>query len=83
MNNYCCYSIYDKVAEQYSAPFLSINDATATREFNQRIAVNPLAEPTDFELYSVGIFSTDSGQFVPSSPLRFICKGKVISNGKK
>lgn len=78
--NYQMYSIYDKVSGLYSEPFVSLNDATATRSFNQRIKANPLAEPTDFELYSLGVYSSESGQIVPSSPVRFICKGMVISN---
>lgn len=78
--NYQLYVIYDKVAEQYGSPFVSLNDATATRAFNVQVQANHLAEPTDFELYNCGIFSTDSGSIVPSVPLRFIVKGKVLDN---
>lgn len=78
--NYQLYLIYDKIAEQYGAPFVSLNDATATRSFNAQIVSNSLAEPSDFELYNCGIFSTDNGSIVPCTPLRFICKGKVLAS---
>lgn len=78
--NYSMYVIYDKVAEQYSAPFCSLNDATAVRQFNQISSNNHLAEPTDFELYCCGLFFTDTGIIVPQDKLRFICKGRVISS---
>lgn len=77
---YQMYSIYDKVAEQYGAPFCSLNDATATRSFNQQISANQLAEPTDFELYCVACFNTDTAQLTNCS-VRFVCKGRLISNG--
>lgn len=73
--NYFIYLIYDKISEQYAAPFCSLNDATAARQFHQTIRANALAEPSDFELYCCGNFSTDSGQIVPCFPLRFIIKG--------
>lgn len=78
--NYQLYCVYDKIAEQYGAPFCSLNDATATRSFNQQINSNPMSEPTDFELYCVGLFDTDNGSIVPNIPLRFVTKGKVITN---
>lgn len=75
--NYNLYVIYDKVSEQYSAPFTSLNDATAVRHFNSVTRGNSMAEPSDFELYGVGIFNTDSASFALSSKLRFITKGSV------
>lgn len=77
---YNLYVSYDKVAEQYSAPFASLNDATATRTFNQSCMQNQLAEPTDFELYHVGSFSTDVGSISALDKPRFIAKGRVINN---
>lgn len=77
---YLLYVIYDKVAEQYGLPFASLNDATATRQFQHQVGLNQLAEPTDFELFQCAVFNTDNGQLTDCS-LRFICKGKVMSNG--
>lgn len=77
---YQLYTIYDKVAEQYGVPFASLNDAVAVRHFNKTVSMNMMAEPTDFELYGLGCFDTNSGQFSDLSfNLRFIVKGKVIS----
>lgn len=80
--NYSLYVIYDKIAEQYASPFCSLNDATATRQFNQVISSNSLSEPSDFELYCCGLYSTDTGLIVPCSPLRFLCKGRVITHAQ-
>lgn len=79
--NYQLYVVYDKIAQQYGSPFLSLNDATAVRQFNHQIAQNLMAEPSDFELYQCGLFSVESGLIVPQNPLRFILKGGVVSNG--
>lgn len=75
---YFVYSIYDKVAENYGSPFCSLNDATATRQFNHQVNNNALAEPTDFELYCLGSFEVSSAKLSVLSEKRFICKGKVI-----
>lgn len=80
--NYNLYVIYDKVAQQYGAPFVSLNDATATRQFTHQISQNLMAEPSDFELYCCGIFSTDTGKIVPQDTLRFLRKGQVIVNAE-
>lgn len=77
---YNLYVIFDKVAGVYSVPFASLSDATAIRQFEHQIVANLMAEPTDFELYSVGSFDVSSG-VITSTSLRFVSRGSV-SNEK-
>lgn len=77
---YILYIIYDKVAETYGIPFASLNDATATRQFQHQVQLNQLAEPTDFELFACGVFDVHSGMITQNS-LRFVAKGRVIDIG--
>lgn len=77
---YRLYVIYDKVAETYGAPYVSLNDATAVRHFQHQIAGNLMAEPSDFELFACGVFSITSGIIEPLPKLEFIQKGKVMKN---
>lgn len=77
--NYQLYAIYDKVAEQYGSPFVSLNDAVAVRSFNAECKRNMLAEPTDFELYCIGLYDTSLGSITPNTPIRFVAKGQVIA----
>lgn len=75
---YEMYVIYDKVAGIYGNPTCMVNEGTARRWFNAVTAQNEMAEPTDFELYHVGVYDTLSGTIFSESP-RFICKG-VVAN---
>lgn len=74
------YSIKD-VKVGYGIPFHSLSDATAVREL--KVAVNApkgttiIADcPEDFQLYRIGSFDTDTGEFtndfefIQNAPIR-------------
>lgn len=77
---YRMYVIYDKVAQTYGAPFVSLNDATATRQFTHTIVQNLMAEPTDFQLYCCGVFSISTGTIEAFTQLEFIRNGEVLAD---
>lgn len=66
------YSIYDRKANFYSAPFSEVNEVCAIRQFQSQYAQHPYKD--DFELYFVGeydnetgiIFAVDKPQFIVS-----------------
>lgn len=67
----CMYSILDCVSNQYSEPFCFFNDSDASRMFSSWIKTNSAKYPdgfksTDYKLFCVGSFDSDSG-FVSSS----------------
>lgn len=76
------YSIYDKVAKRFNAPFVAEDDDVANRSFQYGLRDNPFA--SDFDLYAVA-------EFDPTciSPVSTICDvsfvshyiGEVIDNG--
>lgn len=65
------YSVYDKVAQTFSAPQQDINDATAIRNFTNGInRPNDCGEhnmlykyPDDYELYYLGDIDDSTGHF--------------------
>lgn len=78
------YSIYDKVAKRFNAPFVAENDDVANRSFQLGVRDNLYA--SDFDLYCVGIFSVDadtSESPVVGQPASFVSHyiGEVIDNG--
>lgn len=58
---YNIYSIYDRKAGMFGAPFLSHNDATASRQFNYQMSQAQMVAQ-DCELYALGVFDSNSGQ---------------------
>lgn len=78
------YSIYDKVAKRFNAPFVAENNDVANRSFQLGVKDNPYA--SDFELYCVGTFFVDvdtSKSPVVGQPASFVSHyiGEVIENG--
>lgn len=78
------YSIYDKVAKRFNAPFVAENDDVANRSFQLGVKDNPYA--SDFDLYDVGSFNSDVCQttdvisgYAPKFVSHYI--GEVIENG--
>lgn len=57
---YEMYSTRDIVTNQFSAPYLAVNDASAIRSFNKDRASQPF--PNDFELHLVGSFDSETGE---------------------
>ena len=56
------YSLYDKLAKNYSDPFVAVNDDVVFRQlrFDKTLAV----VPEDFDLYCLGEFDSDTGEVV-------------------
>ena len=57
------FSIYDKVAKRYNAPFMCENEEVAKRSFNA--SVKGLEWAFDFELYQLGDIDLETGKIIP------------------
>jgi hypothetical protein len=68
------YSIFDQLAREYGPVFESKNDEVALRSARQTFSRIPPS--SDFKLYSVGEFFTDSGT-VESYPLPQLISGNL------
>lgn len=59
------YAIYDRKAEQYSAPFLEVTDGTAIRAVQDLVVNDPnhafAKHPSDFSLHRLGTFEDTTG----------------------
>lgn len=75
------YTIFDKVSGVYGMPFAQTNDATAIRYFNHLISRNEMAEPSDYDLFFVGTFNQQTGEFL-SSGLRFVAHGAEVNTNE-
>lgn len=65
------YTIFDRPAQQHSAPFLSRNDATALRQYaSYKGSIPAHIPPEDFLLMQIAVFDDESGVLTPVSPLR-------------
>lgn len=76
------YSVYDKVAKTFNAPFLAENHLVAQRSFQRGVKDNPFC--SDLELYCVGSFEPDNyKQPFVSSDSEFVCvfQCEVVDNG--
>ena len=59
------YTIYDKVACEAGPIFQAKNDGVALRCFMSLIKDTPNINSTDYDVYCLGEFDTDSRSFVP------------------
>ena len=59
------YTIYDKVACESGPIFQSKNDTVALRCFMSLMKDTPSVNPTDYEVYCLGEFDTESRTFNP------------------
>lgn len=71
------YLIFDKVAHSFAAPFVQPNEACAIRFFNHAINANQNAEPSDFELFCLGVFDTSNGHLGDIVPV-FVKSGEEV-----
>lgn len=76
--NYEFYCIYDKVAGLYALPFANVNEACAIRQFKSILSQGEY-EPTDFDLFFVGSFDSNTGKFVAVDLPKFICHGGIAN----
>lgn len=70
------YSINDKLTG-YLSPMIDIDDFTATRNFEFACKNNDMMNfrPSDYSLYSIGEFNSDSGELIANIPPKFIVSG--------
>ncbi len=59
------YTIYDKVACEAGPIFQAKNDGVALRCFMTLMKDTPNVVPSDYDVYCLGEFDTDSRSFVP------------------
>jgi len=69
------YSIKDAKANTFGTPYFALNDQVAVRSFKQaandeNTTINK--NPEDFNLYRVGKFDDQSGEFTPEKQPQFI-----------
>lgn len=77
------YSVYDRVACVYSDPFVSVNDATASRSFTLAQSSPDtmlFASPQDYQLWYIGCLDNSTGDFLvrddPSLEPYKVCDGQ-------
>ena len=78
------YSVYDRVARVYAEPFVSVNDATASRAFNLASSSPDTmlyASPQDYQLWYIGSLDNVSGELLsydaPECEPHKVCDGKA------
>jgi hypothetical protein len=72
-------------ADFYSAPFFAPNDQVAIRDFHKLVYVSNAIAPayaSDFILYEVGSFNSDTGLFDSLSTIALVIEGQK-RNGSK
>jgi len=66
------FSVFDSVSRTYGAPFFSPHVGLASRMFGDELSSSTTSvmtlHPTDFDLFLVGEFDTETGQCVPQTP---------------
>lgn len=72
---YILVSMYDRVAGTFAAPMAFVNRPCAQRWFRSVSKQSEYAMPTDFELYAVGEYDTNTGLIVSFDMPEFIEKG--------
>lgn len=81
---FCMYSIRDRLTG-FMTPVLDQTDALAIRNFrmacdSQKRDQSIIAfSPSDFSLYHIADFDSETGIISPISPLDFICQGDSFS----
>lgn len=75
---YVLCSVFDRQARQYSAPFTSYTQETATRDFARAVRDSrnsPDKFPADFELHYCGRWNSDTGCFDSLANPQLLAKG--------
>lgn len=65
------YSIFDRKAGIYHAPFFAVSHGSAIRSFSDLANDRSTTigrHPVDYVLFHIGVFDDSSGMFVPMSP---------------
>lgn len=83
---YGIYSICDALSG-FMTPVLEQNDAVAMRNFRMACDSSKSSSslmgfrPSDFSLYQIGTFDSQTGAISPLTPLKIVCRGE--SNGNE
>lgn len=78
--NYPLYCIRDLKAS-FQEPFLSANDQAAKRDFILRLATSNVltrTAPSDFDLYFIGHFDTETGLLTSEAVARYLYSGSAV-----
>lgn len=79
---YQVYVIYDKVSEEHNTPFFQKTDASAKRAFTDTVnrSIRPLKnlKVEDFELYRIGVYDSELGNFDLLDQKHFVCNGAEV-----
>lgn len=72
------FAIYDTKTKAYLNPFVSLNEATASRSVSAAISSDPVfsTHPDDFSLWEVASFDSTSGEVESRTPLS--CLGSLV-----
>lgn len=78
------YSVRDNKTVFWS-PVEGYTDFSAVRDFEILINKGEVtkAHPSDFDLYFVGTFDSDTAVFEPATPIEFVCSGMSVFHGGK
>lgn len=82
---YFAYSVQDKAAGTFNAPFYAQTDAVAIRQFRNVILDQSHQfgmNPEDYDLYIVGIFDDQKGSIMEKGPEKVVT-GIEIANIEK
>lgn len=79
-----CYSIFDTKAGYFNTPFFATNDVVAIRSFREA-SEDPTTSihrtPSDYELFALGTFETDSGELAGERV--FLCNAATFKGDSK
>ncbi|UPW41959.1 nonstructural protein [Dipodfec virus RodF1_56] len=85
--NLFMYSVRDALTG-FMTPVLEQNDAVAMRNFSMSCDVarrdSSLMswKPSDFSLYCIASFDSDTGILTPVNPVRLVCNGDSVGGNK-
>lgn len=79
------YAVRDIATDQYGNPMFMISKGQAIRSFqdevNRKDEQNMLYKhPTDYELYELGDYDTDTGTFTTQTPKQIVTAKEVTTN---
>lgn len=63
----------------YAAPYVHTNNESAQRDFSYKLHNNEVLgfSPSDYSLYRIGTFDSESGRLTPEDP-EFIVEGSAV-----
>lgn len=82
--NYKIFAIRDKYTS-FMSPAVDINEEAAKRNFAYAINNNPGVmnfAPSDYDLYQIGTYDSESGVIDALVPIKFVCNGMEVFNEK-